>query len=275
MQEDFLTISEITNYLHAKFIRDPHLQKVVLLGEISNFRERPGHQYFSLKDTGAVMSALMFAPQFKKVKFKVEEGMSVIVVGNIGLYRPQGKYQITIESMEPYGIGALFQAFEETKARLQKEGLFEERVKQAVPKFPTRIAVITSESGAVIEDIKTTIKRRYPIAELVLFPTVVQGAYSKQSIVDNLRKADEMGNFDTIILGRGGGSFEDLWSFNEEEVVRAIFEAKTPIISSVGHETDTTLADLVADLRAATPTAAAEMATPVLMDELRKISEMK
>jgi exodeoxyribonuclease VII large subunit len=245
---------------------------VFLTGEISNFRLRPNHQYFSLKDDGAKISAVMFKGAFDKLAFRPEEGMKVMAVGRISLYEASGNYQIYVEHMEPDGVGALYQAYEQLKAKLDKEGLFQ-APKKILPKYPKRIAVLTSPSGAVIRDIITTTRRRYPIAQIVLFPTVVQGAKAADDVVKNIGRVEAMENFDTMIIGRGGGSIEDLWPFNEERVARAIFEAKTPIISSVGHETDTTIADLVADVRAATPTAAAELAVPVLTEELLRIEE--
>ncbi|WP_071130812.1 exodeoxyribonuclease VII large subunit [Enterococcus timonensis] len=274
MNEEYLTVSALTGYLKQKFDRDPYLQQVFLTGEISNFRPRANaHQYFSLKDDGAKISAVMFKGAFAKLKFRPEEGQKVLVVGRISLYEGSGNYQIYVEKMEPDGVGALFQALKQLQEKLTKEGLIT-APKKPIPKYPKKIAVITSPSGAVIRDIITTVKRRYPIAKIVLFPTLVQGSLAAENIVSNLKQADALG-FDTIIMGRGGGSIEDLWPFNEEIVARAIFAAKTPIISSVGHETDTTIADLVADKRAATPTAAAELAVPVLVDELRKISDFE
>ncbi|MDR0922675.1 MAG: exodeoxyribonuclease VII large subunit [Lactobacillales bacterium] len=273
MSEEYLTVTALTKYLKAKFERDPYLGRVYLTGEISNFRLRPTHQYFSLKDENAVISATMFKGAFSKIKFKPEEGMKVLVVGRVSLYERSGQYQLMIEHMEPDGVGALYQALAQLREKLEKEGLFNPNFKQPLPRFPKRIAVLTSPSGAVIRDIITTTRRRYPIAQIVLFPTKVQGEGSADDIVRNIRRVEELGNFDTMIIGRGGGSIEDLWSFNEEKVVRAIFEARTPTISSVGHETDVTLADLVADVRAATPTAAAELAVPVLTDELMNIKQ--
>lgn len=271
-KEQYLTVSALTKYLHKKFTVDPYLQRVYLTGEISNFRLRPRHQYFSLKDDGAKIDAVMFQSAFSRLKFEVEDGMKVLVVGKIDLYEPAGNYQITIERMEPDGVGALYQAYEQLKAKLEAEGLFS-APKRTIPLFPKRIAVITSPSGAVIRDIITTTRRRYPIAQLVLFPAVVQGEKAADSLVGRLKEVNARGDFDTVIIGRGGGSIEDLWPFNEEKVARAIFDSQLPIISSVGHETDTTIADLVADVRAATPTAAAELATPVLADELLRIRQ--
>lgn len=272
--EQYLTVSQLTKYISRKFEHDPYLDRVYLKGEISNYNpRRKGHQYFNLKDEQAIISAVLFAGSARKVKFQPEDGMSVIVQGRVGVYERGGNYQIIIDAMEPDGLGALYLAYEQTKEKLSKEGLFSPELKQPITTYPKRIGVITSSSGAVIQDILTTVKRRFPIAEIVLFPTVVQGEKSADSIVENIKRAEAKENIDTIIIGRGGGSFEDLFSFNEEKVVRAIAEAKTPVISSVGHETDTTLTDLVADLRAPTPTAAAELAVPVLTDELLKLEE--
>lgn len=274
MSQQYLTVTALTRYLKRKFDADPYLERVFLTGEISNFRLRPNHQYFSLKDDGAKISAVMFKGAFDKIKFRPEEGMKVLVVGRISLYESSGNYQIYVEQMQPDGVGALYQAYEQLKAQLTKEGLFAAPKKQ-LPRFPKRIAVLTSPSGAVIRDIITTVKRRYPIAQLVLFPTIVQGDRGADDVVRNIQRVEEDGGFDTMIIGRGGGSIEDLWPFNEERVARAIFAAQTPVISSVGHETDTTIADLVADVRAATPTAAAELAVPVLSDEILKLRQQQ
>ncbi|WP_423774761.1 exodeoxyribonuclease VII large subunit [Bombilactobacillus mellifer] len=273
MTTEYLTVSALTQYLKRKFDADPYLKRVYLTGEISNFRLRPKHQYFSLKDEHAKISAIMFHSAFAKLKFQPEEGMKVLVSGYVSLYEASGQYQIYVESMQPDGVGALYQAFEQLKAKLQKEGVFA-LPKQPISKFPRRIAIITSPSGAVIRDIITTVQRRFPIVQLVLFPAQVQGQAAAASLVARLQQVNELGNFDTIIMGRGGGSIEDLWPFNEESVARAIIASKIPVISSVGHETDTTIADLVADLRAATPTAAAELATPVLADLLLEIQQL-
>lgn len=233
-----------------------------MTGEISNFRRRPNHQYFALKDEGAVIQATMWAGQFRKLDFELEEGMKVLAVGRISIYPPSGSYSINIESLVPDGVGALAVKFEQLKKKLTAEGLFEQRWKQTLPQFSKKIAVVTSPSGAVIRDIITTVQRRFPMSQIILYPTKVQGQGSAEEIAGNIRRANERGDFDVMIIGRGGGSIEDLWGFNEEIVVRAIFESRIPIISSVGHETDVTLADFVADSRAATPTAAAELATP-------------
>ena len=259
---EYLSVSTLTKYLKAKFERDPYLERVYLTGEISNFRRRPNHQYFALKDEGAVIQATMWAGQFRKLDFELEEGMKVLAIGRISIYPPSGSYSINIESLVPDGVGALALKFEQLKKKLAAEGLFDQRWKQNLPQFSKKIAVATSPSGAVIRDIITTVQRRFPMSQIVLYPTKVQGAGAAEEISGNIRRANERGDFDVMIIGRGGGSIEDLWGFNEEIVVRAIFESRIPIISSVGHETDVTLADFVADSRAATPTAAAELATP-------------
>ena len=271
---EYLSVSSLTKYLKLKFDKDPYLERVYLTGQVSNFRKRPNHQYFSLKDEKAVIQATVWAGIYKSFGFELEEGMKINIIGRIQLYEPSGSYSIVIEKAEPDGVGALAIQFEQLKKKLQEEGLFQEKFKQAIPQFSNKIGVITSQSGAVIRDIITTVSRRFPGVEILLFPTKVQGEGAAQEIVANIQKANARTDLDVLIIGRGGGSIEDLWAFNEEPVVRAIFESRIPIISSVGHETDTTLADFVADRRAATPTAAAELATPVtkldLLNHLQK-----
>ncbi|WP_125605547.1 exodeoxyribonuclease VII large subunit [Lapidilactobacillus bayanensis] len=274
-ETEFLTVTQLTTYLKQKFDFDPYLQKVYLTGELSNFRLRPNsHQYFSLKDDHAKINAIMFKSAFQKVKFTPEEGMKVQIVGRISLYEPAGSYQIYVDSMEPLGVGALYQAYEQLKKKLSAEGLFAKN-KRPLAKYPQKIAVVTSPSGAVIHDIMTTSHRRDSKVQLVLFPAVVQGQAAAASLVQRLEQIYQYDDFDTIIIGRGGGSIEDLWPFNEEIVARTMAASPIPIISSVGHETDTTIADLVADVRAATPTAAAELATPQLSDVLLEIQQLR
>lgn len=265
---DYLSVSSLTKYLKLKFDRDPYLERVYLTGQVSNFRKRPKHQYFSLKDEKAVIQATMWAGAFKNLGFELEEGMKINVIGRIQLYEPSGAYSIVIEKAEPDGIGALAIQFEQLKKKLTEAGYFDSRHKQALPRFVKKIGVITSPSGAVIRDIITTVSRRFPGVDILLFPTKVQGDGASQEIVENIRLANQRKDLDLLIVGRGGGSIEDLWAFNEESVVEAIFESHLPIISSVGHETDTTLADFVADQRAATPTAAAELATPITKSDV-------
>lgn len=261
--EKYLSVTTLTKYLKMKFDKDPYLERVYLTGQVSNFRKRPTHQYFSLKDDRAVIQATIWSGIYQKLGFDLEEGMKINVIGRVQVYEPSGSYSIIIEKAEPDGVGALALQFEQLKKKLSEEGLFQDRFKQAIPQFAKRIGVVTSRSGAVIQDIITTVSRRFPGVEIILYPTKVQGEGAAEEIARNIAKANERDDLDVLIIGRGGGSIEDLWAFNEEIVVRAIFESHLPIISSVGHETDVTLADFVADKRAATPTAAAELATPV------------
>lgn len=267
--EKYLTIRALTAYLKRKFDADPYLEKVYVTGEISNLGRRRGrHLYFSIKDPEgqAVISAAMFS-YANRLKFVPEEGMKVNAVGRIQVYEPSGTYSIILEQMTPDGIGELFLAYEQLKKKLAAEGLFQ-LPKRPLPVFPTKIAVVTSPTGAVIEDIARTVQRRFPMAQVMLFPALVQGDKAAASVVKQIKRIDASGEYDTLIVGRGGGAIEDLWAFNDETLARTIAAAKIPIISSVGHETDNTLADLVADHRAATPTAAAELATPVTLAQL-------
>ena len=261
--DKYLSVTTLTKYLKMKFDKDPYLERVYLTGQVSNFRKRPTHQYFSLKDDRAVIQATIWAGIYQKLGFDLEEGMKINVIGRVQIYEPSGSYSIIIEKAEPDGIGALAIQFEQLKKKLSEEGLFQDHFKQAIPQFAKKIGVVTSRSGAVIQDIITTVSRRFPGVEIVLYPTKVQGEGAAEEIARNIVRANEREDLDVLIIGRGGGSIEDLWAFNEEIVVRSIFESRLPIISSVGHETDVTLADFVADKRAATPTAAAELATPV------------
>ncbi len=275
--EKYLTVSELNWYVKQKFDRDPYLRQIFLQGELSNFRfRRGGHQYFSLKDDKSKINVVMFRGDFDKVKFEPEEGMKVYVTGRLSTYEAQGSYQFYAKSMEPAGLGALYERFRQLQEKLAKEGLFAQEHKRPLPLFPDKIAVVTSASGAVIHDIMVTANRRFPHAEIDLFPAQVQGESAAGSLVSAMQqiqaRADE---YDVLIIGRGGGSLEDLWPFNEEEVVRQVYAMKMPVISSVGHETDTTLCDLAADCRAATPTAAAEMATPDLTQVVAEISQLQ
>ena len=273
----YLTVSDLNYYITQKFKNDPYLHKVFLQGELSNFRyRRNSHQYFSLKDEKSKINVVMFRSYFDKVKFKPEEGMKVYVTGYVSVYGPQGSYQFYAESMEPAGLGALYEQLKQLQRKLANEGLFDQKYKKPLPRFPDYIAVVTSASGAVIHDILVTVNRRFPHAEVDLFPAQVQGDSAADSLISAMKQiAQFKDKYDVMIIGRGGGSLEDLWPFNEESVVRQVFAMKIPVISSVGHETDTTLCDLVADVRAATPTAAAEYATPNLADELINIRQMQ
>ena len=274
MEEKYLSVSAITRYLKANFDVDENLQTVFLKGEISNFKAHTtGHFYFSLKDENSKINAIMFRSNASKVLFKPLDGMKVLVSGRISVYEAMGSYQIYVDEMLEDGVGNLYVAFEELKKKLQAEGLFNKEHKRNIPKIPKRVGIVTASTGAAIRDIMTTIKRRFPICETILFPTLVQGENAKDDIVRNIERA---GNYDldVLIVGRGGGSIEDLWPFNEEVVARAIYNSKVPVISAVGHEVDFTIADFVADLRAPTPTAAAELAVPNMSDLKKHINQL-
>ncbi|SFA44876.1 Exodeoxyribonuclease VII large subunit [Parageobacillus thermantarcticus] len=272
----YVTVGALTKYIKRKFEVDPHLRDLWIKGEISNFKYHSrGHMYFTLKDEQARIQAVMFAGYNQHLSFRPEDGMNVLVRGEISVYEPSGNYQIYVKEMQPEGIGNLYLAYEQLKKRLEAEGLFSPEHKKPIPAFPRYIGVVTSPTGAAIRDIVTTIRRRYPIATVILFPTLVQGAEAAGSIVRSIEKANELGYIDVLIVGRGGGSIEELWAFNEEAVARAIFASKVPIISAVGHETDFTIADFVADLRAPTPTGAAELAVPHMTELMERISQRK
>lgn len=276
MNKQPLTVSALTKYIKYLFDHDTNLSRVLVKGEISNFTHHSrGHFYFTLKDEGAQIKAVMFRQHANQVTFKVEDGMRVIVEGYVSVYVAGGSYQIQVEQLHVDGIGELYLRFEQLKQKLAQEGLFDDRYKKPIPRFPKRIAVITSPTGAAIRDIMTTIERRYRLAEVILIPTLVQGTMAKESIVDSIQRANAMEGIDVIILGRGGGSIEDLWCFNEEEVAYAIFRSKIPIISAVGHETDFTISDFVSDKRAATPTAAAELAVPNTQELIVYLDQLK
>ncbi len=274
MNNKYLTVSVINRYLKDQFDRNEHLRTVFLKGEISNFKgHTTGHLYFSLKDENSRINAIMFASNAKKLKFVPADGKKVLVTGRISIYEATGSYQIYVDDMQEDGVGNLYLAFEKLKADLEKEGLFDQKYKKPIPKYPNRIGIVTAPTGAAIRDILSTIKRRYPICQTLLFPCLVQGEYAADDIVRNIELANTY-DLDVLIVGRGGGSIEDLWSFNEEKVARAIFASRIPIISAVGHEIDFTIADFVADLRAPTPTGAAEMAVPNLTDLSKYINQL-
>ena len=262
MNNNYITISELNRYLKTKFENDTNLRMVYLKGEISNFKAHTrGHYYFTLKDETSRLNAVMFSYHTGNLKFMPCDGMKVLVVGRISVYEQTGSYQIYVENMAEDGIGNLYVAFEKLKKDLAKEGLFNPEHKKRIPRMPKKIGIVTASTGAAIRDILTTIKRRYPICETILFPALVQGNEAAADIVKKIELANTY-DIDTLIVGRGGGSLEDLWPFNEEIVARAIYNSKVPVISAVGHEIDFTIADFVADLRAPTPTAAAELAVP-------------
>jgi len=258
----YITISDLNRYLKAIIEKDTHLKNMQVVGEISNLKfHQSGHIYFTLKDETSRINAVMFASYASRLKIKVSDGMKVVVSASIGVYEQGGSYQLYVQSIETIGTGNLFLQFEQLKKQLFDEGLFDDIHKVTIPKFPMNIGIISAPSGAAVHDIITTINRRWPIAKITLIPSLVQGKEAANEIVEKLKLSDTR-NFDVVILARGGGSIEDLWCFNEEIVARAIYNMKTPIISAIGHEVDFTIADFVADMRAPTPTGAAEIATP-------------
>lgn len=263
MEERYLTVSALTKYIKYKFDNDFHLTDVLLECEISNFKHHSrGHFYFTLKDDNAQITAMMFQSYASKVKFEPQDGMKVYVRGTVTVYEASGVYQIVVKEMKSDGVGDLYLAYEKLKKELQEAGYFNIDHKRNIPRLPKVVGVITSPTGAAIHDIINTIGRRYPLCKIILYPALVQGEGAKESIVKQITQANIDGLCDVIICGRGGGSIEDLWAFNEKIVAMAIYNSEIPIISAVGHEVDFTIADFVADKRAATPTAAAEIATP-------------
>ena len=275
MNDKYITVSQLTRYIKYKIDNDVNLNEVFLKGEISNFKAHTrGHYYFTLKDDGSRINAIMFASSAKKLKFMPSDGMKVLVTGKISVFEANGGYQIYVNDMLEDGIGNLYIAYEQLKKKLEAEGLFDQTIKKKIPRIPKRIGVVTAPTGAAIKDIISTIKRRWPIAEVYLFPALVQGEDAKEDIVKQIHNSINY-DIDTLIVGRGGGSIEDLWAFNEEIVARAIYECPVPVISAVGHEIDFTIADFVADLRAPTPTGAAEMAVPDINDIKAYLEQIK
>lgn len=259
-----LSVSQINFYIKSIIENDGSLQFVLVTGEISNLtvHQRSGHIYLSLKDSNSVISAVMFAGNARRLKFRLENGMKVICRGRISVYEPSGRYQLYIEDMQPDGVGALTLAFEQLKKSLAQKGLFDNAHKKPLPKFPKTIGIITSPTGAAVQDITNIIRRRFPSADIVLAPVLVQGESAPEQLVRAVNKFSASKIADVVIIGRGGGSAEDLWAFNDEQLAYAVYNCETPIISGVGHETDFTVCDFVADVRASTPSAAAELAVP-------------
>ena len=275
MNNDYITVGALTRYIKYKFDNDANLQNIAIKGEISNFKKHSrGHFYFTIKDEESRINAIMFASQTKSVQFEPIDGTKVLVRGRISVFPSTGNYQIYVDEMIEDGVGNLYALYEKLKADLKKEGLFNPEHKKEIPKIPKRIGIITAPTGAAIRDIISTINRRYPLCEVILFPSLVQGKEAKDDIVRNIKLADTY-DLDTLIVGRGGGSIEDLWAFNEEIVARAIYECNTPVISAVGHEIDFTIADFVADKRAETPTGAAEIAVPSKADLIKLINQLE
>lgn len=261
---NIITVTQVNTYIKAVLDENQSLKNIYIVGEISNFLHyfRSGHMYFTLKDEQSQIKAVMFCTYAQKLKFAPEDGMKVICRGRVSAYEKDGVYQLYVEDMQPDGVGALNLAYEQLKEKLSSLGYFDEEHKKQLPKYPAKIGVATSDVGAAVEDIKNITKRRYPICELVIVPTQVQGAQASKDIVKSLEFLDSLDDIDLIIVGRGGGSIEDLWAFNTEEVAMAVYNCKKPVISAVGHETDYTICDFVSDLRAPTPSAAAELAVP-------------
>ena len=274
---NILSVSQLNTYVKALIDGSAPLKKIYISGEISNFTYyyRTGHMYLTLKDEKSQLKAVMFASYAERLKFEPRNGMKVICLGKVSVYEKSGEYQLYIEDMQPEGLGALYLAYNQLKDKLEREGLFDSALKKPLPEYPKKIGVATSNTGAAVEDIKNITARRYPLAEVVIVPTIVQGEYAPADIVRSLRILDSMGDIDVIILGRGGGSAEDLWAFNDEGVARAVAQCKTPIVSAVGHETDTTICDFVADFRAPTPSAAAEIICPDIREMISDIAQLK
>lgn len=274
---NIITVTQVNTYLKAVLDECTPIQNCYVVGEISNFvcYSRSGHMYFTLKDERSGIKAVMFSSYAQRLSFTPENGMSVICRGRVSVYDKEGVCQLYVQDMQPEGVGALSIAFEQLKQKLSEEGLFDEKYKKPIPRYPNKIGVATSADGAAVEDIKKITKRRWPCCELVIAPTQVQGVQAAPDIVRSLKMLDAYDGVDLIIVGRGGGSAEDLWAFNTEEVARAVFECEKPVISAVGHETDFTICDFVADKRASTPSAAAELAVPDCDEHLNIIENRK
>lgn len=272
-----LKVSQVNTYIKALLDASEPLRSIYVEGEISNFKhyQPSGHMYFTLKDDKSQLKAVMFSSSAYRLRFRPENGMSVICRGRISVYEKSGEYQLYAEDMQPLGLGALNLAFEQLKEKLFKEGVCDPSVKKKLPEYPQKIGVVTSGIGAAVQDIKNITARRYPLAELVIVPTVVQGEKAAPDIVNSIQLLDSRGDIDVIIVGRGGGSIEDLWAFNTEEVARAVIACKTPVVSAVGHESDFTICDFVADLRAPTPSAAAELVCPDLNVQLNRVRSLQ
>lgn len=277
MNTAMVSVSQLNFYIKSLLDGDQNLSSVFVTGEISNLSDhyRSGHLYFSLKDDKSSIKAVMFANNASRLRFLPENGMKVIVRGRVSVYEAAGQYQLYAEDMQPDGAGALAVAFEQLKEKLRREGLFEQSHKKPLPRMPRRVGVITSPTGAARRDIESILKRRFPLAEVVLCPVLVQGVRSAKELARAVSFLDREGACDVILLGRGGGSAEDLSAFNDETLARAVYAAQTPIVSAVGHETDFTICDFAADLRAPTPSAAAELCVPDREELLQKLSELR
>ena len=264
MSKNILTVTELNQYIKSFFDSSVFLQDIYIKGEISNFTNhyKTGHFYFTLKDEGGILKSVMFKSSVANLKFMPENGMKIIAHGRVSLYVKDGSYQLYVDSMEPDGIGALYIAYEQLKAKLESEGLFSPSHKKPIPKYPKKIGIVTSPTGAAVRDMINVSSRRFPLTEIILFPCLVQGENAPAQIIQGIKFFNIKMPVDTIIIGRGGGSLEELWAFNNEALARTIFASNIPIISAVGHETDFSISDFVSDLRAPTPSAAAELAVP-------------
>ncbi|WP_152908948.1 exodeoxyribonuclease VII large subunit [Thermincola ferriacetica] len=271
-----MTVAELNNYIKEKLEGDLFLNNIWLKGEISNFKfHYSGHMYFTLKDAQATIKCVMFRSRCSNLKFLPENGMGVVARGRVGVYERDGQYQLYIEEMQPDGIGTLYIAFQQLKEKLEKEGLFNQELKKKIPRLPKRVAVVTSPTGAAVRDIITVLHRRCPHIEILLIPVAVQGENAPPEIARAIEMVNAYGQADVIIVGRGGGSLEELWAFNTEIVARSIFASSIPVVSAVGHETDFTIADFVADLRAPTPSAAAELVAPNYLELVQRFAELQ
>ncbi|WP_157724158.1 exodeoxyribonuclease VII large subunit [Thermincola potens] len=271
-----MTVAELNNYIKEKLEGDLFLNNIWLKGEISNFKfHYSGHMYFTLKDAQATIKCVMFRSRCSNLKFLPENGMGVVARGRVGVYERDGQYQLYIEEMQPDGIGTLYIAFQQLKEKLEKEGLFDQKLKKKLPRLPKRVAVVTSPTGAAVRDIITVLHRRCPHIEILLIPVAVQGENAPPEIARAIEMVNAYGQADVIIVGRGGGSLEELWAFNTEIVARSIFASSIPVVSAVGHETDFTIADFVADLRAPTPSAAAELVAPNYLELVQRLAELQ
>lgn len=273
MERRIITVSELNEYIKLVLENDEFLYRVCIRGEISNFTNhyKTGHFYFSLKDEGGAVRAVMFRGNAQKLRFLPENGMRVVITGRVGVFPRDGQYQVYAETMEPDGVGALYIAYEQLKAKLEREGLFDPERKEPLPKIPRRIGIVTSPTGAAIRDILNILGRRFPLAEAILYPALVQGASAAPDLVRGMDYFNAREDIDVIIIGRGGGSLEDLWAFNDETLARCVAASRIPVISAVGHETDFTLCDFAVDCRAPTPSAAAELAVPDAAELCRKL----
>lgn len=273
MERNELTVSQLNEYANTLLTENPLLKNIVVKGEISNYiHHKSGHRYFSLKDAGAAVACVMFSHAGNGLDFEPKDGDKVLAAGYVGVYKKDGRYQLYVKSMDREGKGSLFERFEAVKQKLYKEGLFDPRRKKKLPMLPRRVGIVTSHQGAAVQDMINIISRRFPGVDIVIYPAKVQGEGAHLTIMEGIAYFNHVGDVDVMIVGRGGGSLEDLWAFNEEPLARAIAASRVPVISAVGHETDFTIADFAADLRAPTPSAAAELCVPMKSELLQLVN---